>query len=376
MEYRILPGTDLKVSTVCMGTQQFSASGEDGVVDVTWGAVKQADVNATVNAAIEAGINFFDCALGYGGGQAERALGEALKERRDEVVVATKFGKHMPLWELDTLPANAPASTWCTVYDGEMVAAAIEESLKNLQTDRIDLYQVHWPVNVPMDDAEKLRGVVQALEAAKTAKKIRYYGVCNFGTMDLQKFLDVGGHPVTNQVPYNLVYRAIEYGVIPMCEQYGISVLCYSALQQGLLSGRVSCAADLPEGRRRTRLFKGPDQGGAVKARHGGAGVEEELFAADTGLLPRLKAMAEDEKLTLVDLATGWLLRRTAVVLVGASSPNQASRNAKVVAISDACDAKLTALGEDLKQKLGPEIDQYAKRSRVSGNELSTAEAA
>lgn len=375
MEYRTLPGTDLKVSAVCMGTQQFSASGEDGVVDVTWGAVKQEDVTATVHASLDAGINFFDCALGYGGGQAERALGEALKGRREEAIIATKFGRHKPLWELDSLPAGAPSSAWCTVFDGEMVTAAIEESLKNLQTDRIDLYQVHWPVNVPIDDNQKLRGVAQALEAAKVAKKIRYYGVCNFGTTDLQRFLDAGGKPVTNQLPYNVVYRAIEYGVGPMCEKHGISVMCYSALQQGLLSGRVSAVADMPEGRRRTRLFRSPEQGGAEKARHGSPGVEEELFGpadgAPGGVLQQLKDIAAEEGLSLVQVCTAWLLRRSAVVLVGASAPHQAERNAKLGKISDVCDERISTLGEGLKRKLGPEIDQYAKKSRVNGNEFS-----
>lgn len=370
MEYRILPGTDLKVSAVCLGTQQFSGSGEDGVVDVTWGSISQDDVTKTVHQALDAGINFFDCALGYGGGAAERALGKALQGRRHEAIIATKFGKHQPLW---TLKPNAPSSEWCTVYDGEMVSAAIEESLKNLQIDQIDLYQIHWPVNVHMNDAEKLKGVVKALEAAKAEGKIRFYGVCNFGTGDLKKFLDVGGRPVSNQIPYNLVFRAAEYGVLDMCKHHGISILCYSALQQGLLSGKISEAVELPEGRRRTCLFKPAEAGGAEKALHGRSGVEEDLFG-ETGVLRKLKNISQAVDITLVDAATAWLLRRTAVVLVGASSPKQVERNAKIVDIDDDTDKLLTQAGEVIKTKLGPEMDQYWI-SRVEGNSFSDADA-
>jgi len=363
MEYRVLPGTDLKVSAVCLGTQQFSASGEDGVVDVTWGSIKQEDVTRTVHKALDSGINFMDCALGYGGGQAERALGKALKGRRHEAIIATKFGKHDPLW---TLKPNAPSSEWCKVYDGEMVSAAIEESLKNIQIDHIDLYQIHWPVNVPMNDARKLQGVVKALEAAKASGKIRYYGVCNFWTGDLKKFLEAGGKPVTNQIPYNLVFRASEYGLLSMCKHHQISVMCYSALQQGLLSGKVSEVTDLPEGRRRTCLFKPAEAGGAEKARHGRPGVEADLFG-ETGVLQKLKNIAKQANISLVDAATAWLLRRTAVVLVGASTDSQVERNAKIAKIDDSTDALLTQAGEGVKAKLGPEMDQYWI-SRVEGN--------
>merc|ERR550514_375955 len=157
-----------------------------------------------------------------------------------------------------------------------------------------------------------------------------------------------------------------------MCAHHNISILCYSTLQQGLLSGKINSASDMPEGRRRTRLFRSPEQGGAEKSRHGGPGVEEELFDAEKGgVLPQLKKTAEKEGLTLIDLATAWLLRRTAVVLVGASNPRQVTRNARLAKISDAVDERITTLGEDIKRKLGPEIDQYSKKSRVNGNEWS-----
>ena len=99
MEYVVLPGTSLRVSRVCLGTMQFSGSAENGTDDVTWGSMSQDAVIATVHAALDCGINFFDCAEAYGkDNTAERALGAALIGRRSEAVIATKFGKHKPLW--------------------------------------------------------------------------------------------------------------------------------------------------------------------------------------------------------------------------------------------------------------------------------------
>ena len=129
---------------------------------------------------------FFDCAEAYGrDNQAERALGTALAGRRAEAIIASKFGKHKPLWECDGLPEDAMYD----VYTKEAIHAALDRSLAALQTDYIDLYQVHWPVNLGLLSETKAAQdeVVAALEEAKLAGKIRYYGVCNFGTDDLAR---------------------------------------------------------------------------------------------------------------------------------------------------------------------------------------------
>merc|ERR1711959_816421 len=168
-------------------------------------------------------------------------------------------------------------------------------------------------------------------------------------------------------------FRAAEYGVLNMCKHHDISVLCYSALQQGLLSGKISEATDLAEGRRRTCLFKPAEAGGAEKARRGRPGVEEDLFG-EAGVLQKLKNISQAANISLVDAATAWLLRRTAVVLVGASSSKQVERNAKIVTIDDSTDKMLTQVGEGIKIKLGPEMDQYWI-SRVEGNSFSDDDA-
>ena len=138
MDYVTLPGTELRVSRVCLGTWQLAGSVENGTSDITFGSVTQEDAQAIVAAALETGINFFDCAEMYGGGQAEKTLGAALEAlgARDRVVIATKFGVHKPLWETDDPYGEAK------VYDGDAVRQALDASLARLRTDRVELYQV------------------------------------------------------------------------------------------------------------------------------------------------------------------------------------------------------------------------------------------
>ena len=111
-------------------------------------------------------------------------------------------------------------------YTPERIIAALESSLAALQTSYIDLYQVHWPGNI-----ESHPECVAALEQAKSEGRIRHYGVCNFGTEDLAQFKAAGGKPVTNQLPYNLLWRSIERKIAGACMEEGIGVLCYSPLQ-------------------------------------------------------------------------------------------------------------------------------------------------
>ncbi|MHB9046056.1 MAG: aldo/keto reductase, partial [Pirellulales bacterium] len=220
MRYTTLPTTEIRVSVVAMGCWALAG-------DSTWGPQDEAESIEAVHAALDAGINFFDTAEMYGAGLSEQRLGRALVGRRDEAVIASKFnGEHM-----------APKD----------VVAACERSLRNLQTDRIDLYQIHWASHtVPLADtwAELLR--------RRDEGKVRAIGVCNFGAGDLAELLAIG-RPVTDQLPYSLLTRAIEYEVLPRCRQRGVGVLCYSPLLLGLLSGKYADADSVPDGRARTR---------------------------------------------------------------------------------------------------------------------------
>eukprot|EP01065_Artemidia_motanka_P001878 TRINITY_DN10871_c0_g1_i2.p1 TRINITY_DN10871_c0_g1~~TRINITY_DN10871_c0_g1_i2.p1 ORF type:complete len:244 (+),score=46.07 TRINITY_DN10871_c0_g1_i2:372-1103(+) len=234
----------------------------------------------------------------------------------------------------------------------------------------IDLFQVHWPVNLGLnrhhDSWPDLTGVVAALGRAKAAKKIRHWGVCNFGTADMQRLREGGGTPVTNQLPYNLLWRGIECGIAPRCVTEGVGVLCYSPLQQGLLGGRREGPLALPGGRRRTRFFR---EHADERSRHGGPGAEQMLFGPG-GVLRRLQDIAQSEGIPLAKLATAWLLSRPGVacVVVGASTAQQARRNAKLASVSAAALESATQATEDLKRHFGGAVDQYARVPRVHGN--------
>lgn len=267
------------------------------------------------------------------------------------------------------------------MYDGAAVEAALAASLAALRTDRIDLYQIHWPLNVGIvgDEAacrtagswDNVVSAVGALEKAKKDGRIRHWGVCNFGTLDMAALRAAGGAAaVTNQLPYSPVWRAVETGAQASCINEGLAILCYSPLQQGLLSGNISEPKDLADGRRRTRLF-GPSA--SDKSRHGSVGVEGLLFGGG-GVLERLCMLSDEQGISMADLAIGWLLAREGVasVLVGASTPQQAKRNAACLSrkplpaeLLRKVDEATDALKSELFVTQRCPIDQYARKSRI-----------
>ena len=204
METTTLGTSDIVVSRVALGCWPFAGG------DV-WGEQNDDDSIATAHAALDAGINFFDTAEGYGAGRSEQVLGRALVDRRDKAVIATKVSpNHL-----------AP----------DDLIEACERSLRYLQTDYIDLYQIHWPNHdLPLSDA------VEALQKLKQQGKIRAIGVSNFGVQDLSEMIALS-ECVTNQMPYNLLWRGIEEAVLPLCLENGVGILTYSTLAQGLLTG-------------------------------------------------------------------------------------------------------------------------------------------
>ena len=245
MEYRKLGRTDMDVSVVALGCWALAGG-------FNWGPQDEADSVAAVHAALDADINFFDTAEGYGeGGTSEQILGKALPARRQDVVIATKVSStHL-------VPAD--------------VHKACDASLKRLRTDIIDLYQIHWPSRtVPLADT------LGALDELKDAGKIRAFGVSNFGPQDLGELLAIS-RPETNQLPYNLLWRAIEHDVQAMCTEteteaeIGIGIICYCPILQGLLLGKFNSADEVPADRARTKHFS-KDR---PQTRHGQPGREE-----------------------------------------------------------------------------------------------------
>ncbi len=327
MNYRVLGRTDISASVVAVGCWAFAG-------DATWGPQSEADSIATVRAALDAGINLFDTAEGYGEGDSEAVLGRALADRRHEAVIATKVSR--------------------SNLSGQALQEACHHSLRRLQTDYIDLYQLHWPNSkIPLGETW------EALERLREQGKVRAIGVCNFGLGDLSDLLALGWAE-TNQLPYSLLWRAIEFGIRQRCVEEGMGILCYSPLVQGLLTGKFSSPDEVPEGRARTRLFSSA----RPQARHGEAGCETEVFSA----LAKIRHICDEIEQPMASVSLAWLLHQPGVtsVVVGARTPHQIEQTAQAaeLELSSAVIDALTAATEEVKQKLGPNPDMWQAESR------------
>lgn len=329
MRYVKLPNTDITVSVVAMGCWALSG-------DNTWGPQDEQDSVAAVHAALDQGVTFFDTAELYGDGLSEQVLGKALKGRRHSVVVASKFN--------------------CEHSRREEIRQACERSLTRLQTDYLDLYQIHWRNReVPLEETW------ETLQELKQEGKVRAVGVCNFGPNDLNDLLKLG-RPVTNQLPYSLLFRAIEFEIVPKCKAEGIGILCYSPLAIGLLTGKFRSPDDVPPGRARTRHFSSSRK----LTRHGEPGCEKETWEA----MAEIERTADELGCSVVQLALAWLLHRPGVtsVLAGIRNAEQAEANAQAAELELAPSVleRLDHATAKLKQVLGPNPDMWetAERSR------------
>jgi len=291
MEFRRLGTSGLKVSEVGLGCNNFGMR------------IDQEATNAVVGACLDAGINFFDTADVYGGSKSEVMLGEALKGKRHEVVVATKFA--MPM---GAGPDRRGGSR-------RYIMSAVEASLKRLNTDYIDLYQMHAPdADTPIEET------LGALDDLVTQGKVRYIGNSNFTGWQIADadWVARTGHMnrfVSAQNNYSLLERKVEFEVTPACLRFGLGVLPYFPLASGLLTGKYKRGEGAPEG---TRL--------AAWGARGQAALNEKNF--DT--LEALSSFAEARGHDLLELAFGWLLGHGVVssVIAGATKPEQVKANA------------------------------------------------
>jgi aryl-alcohol dehydrogenase-like predicted oxidoreductase len=329
MRYTTIPGTELRVSVIAMGSWALAG-------DMAWGDQSEADSVAAARAAVDAGINFFDTAPGYGDGLSERRLGQGLAGLRERVVIATKIGP-------DSMRADA-------------VTRSVERSLANLRTDYIDLLQIHWPSReLPLGETW------EALEALRQQGKVRHLGISNFGVLDLADVLALG-HPVTNQLPYSLLSRAIEYEIVPACARAKVGILCYSPLLWGLLAGSYQNADEVPDGRARSRHFSPARK----LIRHQEPGCERETFEA----IASVRAEAARLGVRMSELAVAWLLHQPNVtsVLTGIRRPEQAGANAQAAGLDLDADTleRLARVTEPVKRALGknPDLWQSGDSSR------------
>jgi aryl-alcohol dehydrogenase-like predicted oxidoreductase len=296
MQTRRLGGTDLHLTAVGLGTWAIGGTGWD----YAWGPQEDADSIATIRRALELGINWIDTAAVYGFGHAEEMVGKAIAGQRDKVIIATKCGL---IWEAG---ATAPKGR----LKAESVKQEAEASLRRLNIDTIDLYQIHWPN--PDADIEEGWGAIADLVREG---KVRYGGVSNFNLGQLKRILPI--HQAASlQPPYSMIRREIEAELLPFCAANNMGVVAYSPMQTGILTGGFTRerALNLPEDdwRRRNPHF-----------------VEPQL-SANLELVEKLRPIAEGHGRTVAQLAIAWTLRRPEVTaaIAGARHPKQIEETA------------------------------------------------
>jgi len=274
MEYKLLGKTGVKVSPLCLGALNFG------------GGEAEDEQIRMVHKALDAGINFIDTANRYRGGESEKIVGKALATgKREKVVLATKF--HGPMSDD---PNDQGVSR-------RHILQAVEDSLDRLQTDWIDLYQIHRPIfEVPQDET------LRALDDLVRQGKVRYIGSSSFPAWMVMEALAISerynlASLVTEQPPYNLLDRRVENELVPMALRYHLSLLPWSPLANGILAGRYESADQLPEGSRASRL-------GFISTR---------VTSRSLKAYQEFALVAQDLDVTPAQLALLWLLNQPAV---------------------------------------------------------------
>jgi aryl-alcohol dehydrogenase-like predicted oxidoreductase len=284
MEFAEIPGTALKVSRVAIGTWAIGGW--------MWGGSDEAESVATIRAALTHGINVIDTAPVYGFGRSEEIVGKAVADGlRQHVILATKVGLE---WQGGKITRNASRAR---------IMSEIEDSLRRLRTDYIDIYQVHWADKlVPM---EETAGAMRDLYAQG---KIRAIGVSNFSVKQMEQFRRTAPLHVL-QPPYNLFEREIEAEILPYCRKHDIAMLGYGALCRGLLSGRM----------RADTKFQGDD------LRRNDPKFQQPRFTQYLAAVVRLDRFAQERYgKRLIDLAVRWMLDQgISSALWGARHPDQ-----------------------------------------------------
>jgi aryl-alcohol dehydrogenase-like predicted oxidoreductase len=310
MEYRVLGRTGIKVSPLCLGTMMFGA----------WGNEDAGECIRMVHQALDAGVNVVDTADVYAFGQSEEILGRALAGRRDDVVLATKFNNPMG----DDPNRRGNSRRW--------IMRAVEDSLRRLGTDFIDLYQVHRPD--PDTDIDETLG---ALSDLVHQGKVRAIGTSTFPPAELveaQWVAERRGRErfATEQPSYSILVRGVEADVLPVCRRYDIGVIVWAPLNGGWLTGKYRRDAPPPAGSRAVREPDHFDYGDPVRDRK-------------LDLVDALGKLAAEAGLSLTHLAMAWVLAHPAVssAIMGPRTPDQ---------LADVLGAAGVTLDDDLLDRI------------------------
>lgn len=306
MRTRTLGACGLQLTTIGFGAWAIGGGGWA----FGWGPQDDDESIAAIRRGLDLGINWIDTAAVYGLGHSEEVVARAIDGRRHEVIVATKCGL---VW-------NAGETTPFGRLKAESIRAEVEDSLRRLRTDHIDLYQIHWPN--PAEDIEEAWGEIARLVQAG---KILHAGVSNFNVEQLERARAI--HPIASlQPPYSLLNRNAEAELLPYCKAYGIGVVVYSPMQAGILSGAftrermLSLPAD--DWRRNTRQYQEP------------------LLSQNLEFVERLRGIASKHRWTVGQLAIAWVLRRVEVTsaIVGARRPSQITETSAAAEIDLSSD--------------------------------------
>jgi aryl-alcohol dehydrogenase-like predicted oxidoreductase len=341
MDYRQLGNSGLRVSALTLGTMTFGGTGHWARV----GDTDLADATRQIDICLDRGINFIDTANVYSDGLSEEILGEAIKRRRDRVLLATKA--RMPMGDG---PNDAGLSRHHIINE-------CENSLRRLQVDHIDLYQVHeW------DGATPLEETMEALDSLVRSGKVRYVGVSNYGGWQLMKALAVADRHgyqrfVTQQIYYSLQARDAEYELLPIAVDQGIGILVWSPIAGGLLSGKYRRGVEPPEGSRGLTDWNEPP-----------VRDQEQLY--DT--VEVLVEIAENHGVSAAQVALAWSLARPGIVslIIGAKNEEQLVDNL------GAADLELSAEEHARLEEVSrpPLIYPYWHQAKTATDRLSPAD--
>ena len=306
MEYRKLGTSDLNISAITFGA--WAAGGW------MWGGTDRMDAVNAIKASYDLGVTSIDTAPAYGQGTSEEIVGEAVKGiPRDKVQILTKYGLR---WDakLGQFFFNSEDNNGKPLeiykYAGkESIIKECEDSLRRLGTDYIDLYQIHWA-----DPTTPIQETMEAVAQLIKEGKVRYAGVCNYNVEQMkeaEKYISL----VSNQVPYSMVYRSIEKGLIPHTIENNKAILAYSPLQRGVLTGKMKPGQKFGAGdtRKDVKFFS-----------------DENIMRINT-FLGKLKPLADEKRATISQLVIRWTIEQPGITiaLVGARNADQAVQNAK-----------------------------------------------
>ncbi|MFW5657105.1 MAG: aldo/keto reductase [Bacteroidota bacterium] len=323
MEYVKLGTSDVEVTRITFGAWAIGGW--------MWGGADRLEALTAIDAALDYGVTSIDTAPVYGFGRSEEIVGEAIKGKRDKVQILTKYGMRWNTtkgqFAFDSKDNEGKDVRIYKYSAKNSVLKECEASLKRLGTDYIDLYQIHWP-----DDTTPIDETMEAIEKLLKQGKIRAAGVCNYDAGRLDK-ARLSVHIVSNQVPYSMVQRDIEEELVPYCVNNNTSILAYSPLQRGLLTGKITKDYQFNDGDNRP----------------GSPYFQEKNLVKINAFLDKIKPIADGKNASLAELAINWTLQQTGitVALVGARNPKQVESNVKALDFEITAD-EMNAINTEL----------------------------